>query len=199
MYLSLILKNITKGDNMSFAWKALILILFGMILLKISGRKSIAQMNIAQTIVMISIGTIIVQPILETSLLKTLIATTIFIIVLILMEWFQVKANWIENFLTGKAKLVIEDGQLNIENLKKLRLTADQLEMRLRILGISNINKIKYATLEANGQLGYELKDEYKPLTITNIKHLIDPKFLNFKSQSQKDDQNNIFEEIKKH
>lgn len=111
------------------------------------------------------------------------------------MEWFQVKVNWIEFFLTGKSKFVIEDGQLNIENLKKLRLTADQLEMRLRLLGIS----IKYATLEANGQLGYELKDDCKPLTIKDFKNVTDPKCLNKEPQPQKDDQANLFEEIKRH
>ncbi|MDU0074826.1 MULTISPECIES: DUF421 domain-containing protein [Bacillus] len=184
---------------MRFAWEELIIIAFGMILLRISGRKSIAQMTIAQTMVMISIGTIIVHPILETSLLKTLIAASILFSALILMEWIQVKVNWIEFFLTGKSKFVIEDGQLNIENLKKLRLTADQLEMRLRLLGISNINTIKYATLEANGQLGYELKDDCKPLTIKDLKNVIDPKCLNKEPRPQKDDQANIFEEIKKH
>lgn len=78
-------------------------------------------------------------------------------------------------------------------------MTADQLEMRLRLLGISNINTIKYATLEANGQLGYELKDDYKPLTIKDLKNVIDPKFLNKEPQPEKDDQANIFEEIKRH
>lgn len=78
---------------MRFAWEELIIIAFGMILLRISGRKSIAQ-----TMVMISIGTIIVHPILETSLLKTLIAASILFSALILMEWFQVKVNWIEFF-----------------------------------------------------------------------------------------------------
>ncbi|GJJ26168.1 hypothetical protein BVN1_19320 [Bacillus velezensis] len=115
------------------------------------------------------------------------------------MEWFQVKVNWIEFFLTRKSKFDIEDGQLNIENLKKLRLTADQLEMRLRLLGISKINTIKYATLEANGQLGYELKDDCKPLTIKDLKNVIDPKFLNNESPSQTEGQANLFEEIKRH
>ncbi|PWJ98678.1 hypothetical protein C7819_106189 [Bacillus sp. VMFN-A1] len=65
---------------MRFAWEELIIIAFGMILLRISGRKSIAQMTIAQTMVMISIGTIIVHLILETSLLKTLIAASILLV-----------------------------------------------------------------------------------------------------------------------
>ncbi len=67
--------------------------------------------------------------------------------------------------------------------------------MRLRLLGIS----IKYATLEANGQLGYELKDDCKPLTIKDFKNVIDPKCLNKEPQPQKDDQANLFEEIKRH
>ncbi|MCG8396627.1 DUF421 domain-containing protein [Bacillus atrophaeus] len=179
---------------MNFAWEALILIVSGIILLRISGRKSIAQMTLAQTVVMISIGTLIVQPIVETSLWKTLIAAIIFTVALVLMEWFQVKANWAEKFLTGKAKLVIEDGQLNIDNLRKMRLTVDQLEMRLRLHGISNINNVKNATLEANGQLGYELKDDAKPLTVGDFKKLFDPS--NFNPINQQNNQNNIFEEI---
>ncbi|ARW07893.1 DUF421 domain-containing protein [Bacillus atrophaeus] len=179
---------------MNFAWEALILIVSGIILLRISGRKSIAQMTLAQTVVMISIGTLIVQPIVETSLWKTLIAATIFTVALVLMEWFQVKANWVEKFLTGKAKLVIEDGQINIDNLRKMRLTVDQLEMRLRLHGISNINNVKNATLEANGQLGYELKDDAKPLTVGDFKKLFNPSNIN--PINQQNNQNNIFEEI---
>lgn len=158
---------------MNFAWQALILIVSGIILLRISGRKSISQMTLAQTVVMISIGTIIVQPIIETSLWKTLVAASIFTVALILMEWFQVKANWMEKFLTGKAKLVIEDGKLHVENMKKLRLTADQLEMRIRIHGVSSIKDIKHATIEANGQIGYELQDDKKPLTMGDFKKLM--------------------------
>ncbi|WP_245207587.1 YetF domain-containing protein [Bacillus sp. LJBV19] len=56
-----------------------------------------------------------------------------------------------------------------------------------------------YAILEANGQLGYELKEDCKPLTIKDLKNVIDPKCLNKEPRPQKDDQANIFEEIKKH
>ncbi|MER0468917.1 hypothetical protein ABR330_20080 [Bacillus cabrialesii subsp. cabrialesii] len=50
---------------MNFTWEAFVLIIVGVILLRISGRKSIALMTSTQTVVMISIGTIIVQPIIE--------------------------------------------------------------------------------------------------------------------------------------
>ncbi|WP_420976490.1 DUF421 domain-containing protein [Bacillus vallismortis] len=182
---------------MNFAWQALILIVSGIILLRISGRKSISQMTLAQTVVMISIGTIIVQPIIETSLWKTLVAASIFTVALILMEWFQVKANWMEKFLTGKAKLVIEDGKLHVENMKKLRLTVDQLEMRIRIHGVSSIKDIKHATIEANGQIGYELQDDKKPLTMGDFKKLMNIPAETTVQQPESEQQENIFQEIK--
>ncbi|MED0588988.1 DUF421 domain-containing protein [Bacillus subtilis] len=182
---------------MNFTWESLVLIVAGVILLRISGRKSIAQMTSTQTVVMISIGTIIVQPIIEYSLFKTLIAAAIFTITLIVMEWIQMRSNFIEKMLTGKAKIVIENGQLHIENLKKMRLTADQLEMQLRLHGVTAIQDVKIATLEANGQLGIELTDDAKPLTVRDLKKLIHPDFINKDGQAQSGNQN-IFDEIGK-
>ncbi|MBG9579714.1 membrane protein, partial [Bacillus thuringiensis] len=86
---------------------------------------------------------------------------------------------------TGKSKIVIENGALNIQNLKKLRLTVDQLEIRLRNQGISNIKDIKTATLEPNGQLGYELKEDAKPLTVGDFKKIMDSYFLKTSASDQ--------------
>ncbi len=183
---------------MNFTWEAFVLIIAGVILLRISGRKSIAQMTSTQTVVMISIGTIIVQPIIEYSLFKTLIAAAIFTMTLIMMEWIQMRSNIAEKMLTGKAKIVIENGQLHIENLKKMRLTVDQLEMQLRLHGVSSIQDVKSATLEANGQLGIELTEDAKPLTVRDLKKLIHPDFIRKDGQAQQSSNENIFDEIGK-
>lgn len=88
-------------------------------------------MTLAQTVVMISIGTIIVQPIVEKSIMRAIIGAAIFVVSIVILEYLQLKFNFTEKFITGKSKIVIENGTLNIQNLKKLRLTVDQLEMRM--------------------------------------------------------------------
>nr|WP_263325292.1 DUF421 domain-containing protein [Neobacillus sp. Marseille-Q6967] len=158
---------------MSFIWKSFVLIFSGILLLRIAGRKSISQMTLAQTIVMISIGTIIVQPIVEKSVSKAVIGAAIFVAAIVILEFLQLKFNMFEMFITGKSKLVVENGTLNIQNLRKLRLTVDQLEMRLRNQGISKIEDLKWATIEPNGLLGYELNDDAKPLTVGEFKKLL--------------------------
>ncbi|WP_182201453.1 DUF421 domain-containing protein [Paraliobacillus salinarum] len=174
---------------MDFVWKAIIMVLSGFLILRLAGRKSIAQMTVTTTIVMISIGSIIVQPIIEDSVMKTIITIIIFVTTLVLIEYLQVKFNSIEKFFTGKSIPVIEQGQLNKINLKKLRITVDKLEMQLRQQGISNISDVKNATIESNGRIGYELMPEAKPLTVGEFKKLmgmtfVDPPSLTNKSGS---------------
>lgn len=192
-----------EGDYMNFIWVSFILILSGVLLLRVAGRKSISQMTLAQTVVMISIGTIIVQPIVEKSVLKAIVNALIFVISVVIIEYLQLKSNAFEKFITGKSKIVIENGILNVSNLKKMRLTLDQLEMRLRNQGISRIGDVKTATLEPNGQLGYELREDTKPLTVGDLKRLIQPQFLNKNILSNnptdlqaKNNNSNIFQEI---
>ncbi|MFD4704848.1 DUF421 domain-containing protein [Gottfriedia sp. NPDC058432] len=151
-----------------------ILILAGILLLRIAGRKSISQMTLPQTIVMISIGTIIVTPIIEKGLTKTIVAATVFVLTLLVLEYLQMKSNTLEKFFTGKSKIVVKNGKLNVKNLKKLRLTVDQLEMRIRNEGINKFDDIKFATIEPNGLLGFELAEDAKPLTIGEFKTLMD-------------------------
>lgn len=156
--------------ELDFIWKAFVLIVSGILLLRVAGRKSISQMTLAQTIVMVSIGTIIVQPIVEKSVWKAIIGAAVFVTAIIIIETLELKVNFFEKFITGKSKVVIQNGKLNINMLKKMRLTVDQLEMRMRNKGISKIEDIKTATIEPNGQLGYELMDDAKPLTVGEFK-----------------------------
>lgn len=180
---------------MGFVWRSLILISVGTILLRISGRKSISQMTVAQTVIMISIGSLIVQPIVEKSIWKTIVAASIFIAFLVLTEYLQVKFNFIEKLITGKSKVVIQDGNIVVDNLKKLRFTIDQLEIRLRQAGISNISDVKMATLEANGQLGYELMRHAKPLAIKEFEKMMQSFIV--QNTQQAPQKINIFDEVK--
>jgi uncharacterized membrane protein YcaP (DUF421 family) len=179
---------------MDWIWKAALMVFTGVLLLRIAGRKSISQMTLAQTVVMISIGSIIIQPIIETSVWRTIGASAIFIGALVLMEYLQIKFNAIEKFITGKAKVIIRDGQVEVNTLKKLRFTVDQLEMRLRQSGITEIRNVKYATLEPNGQLGYELFPDAQPLTVGEFKKLMSS-YIQTSQQSPKPALD-IFEEI---
>ncbi|MCM3570973.1 DUF421 domain-containing protein [Neobacillus mesonae] len=182
----------------TIVWKSLLLFFIGLVFLRLSGRKSISQMTIAQTIVMISIGTIIVQPIVGKSVVSTTIGAAVFIGLTVILEFLQLRFNPLEKLITGKSMVVIENGTIDVQQLTKLRLSVDQLEMRLRNKGISKIEDVKTATLEPNGQLGYELMEDAKPVTIGELKKVLNlyfPQGQQFSTEAAAKD-HTIFNEI---
>lgn len=186
--------------ELAWIWKSVLIFIIGTLILRIGGRKSISQMTISQTIVMIGLGSLLVQPVAEKGLFVTFGAAFILVVLMLTAELLQVKLDFVETFISGKSVVVVENGKLKINELKKVRLTVDQLETRLRQVGISSIEDIKYATIEISGQLGYELKDDKKPLTrqeflsimgeVTNIDKS------KIKQKLKDKNKNNIFKEI---
>jgi len=188
-------------------WKAIIVVIGGTLLLRIAGRKSISQMTLAQVVVMIGIGSLLVQPIVGSDLWATLAVGLVLVVTLFFLEYGQMKFDFLEKFITGKSKVLIENGVLKENNLRKLRLTIDQLEIQLRQNQITNILDVKYATLEANGQVGFILKEEKQSATkediiqlskeIQQLKDIILGKVpQEVTKQINNDEQHDIFKEI---
>ncbi|WP_121640849.1 DUF421 domain-containing protein [Virgibacillus sp. Bac330] len=156
----------------SWVWKAVLIIIGGTLLLRLAGRKSISQMTLAQTVIMIGIGSLLIQPLAGKNIWTTLGVGTVLVLTLIVIEFAQIKSDSFEGIITGKSKVLIHNGVIQYDQLKKLRLTTDQLEMNLRQKNISRIDDVEWATLEANGQIGFELKQEAQPATKGDVQQL---------------------------
>lgn len=187
--------------ELDWIWKSVLIFFIGKFILRIGGRKSISQMTITQTIVMVGIGSLLIQPVAGENIWITFAVSFIITFLMIITEYLEVKFDVFESMFSGKSLIVIENGNINVKNLRKIRMTVDRLETRLRQSGVSSIQDVKYATIEVSGQIGYELKDDKKPLTkedfmtimseITNVKETV------MKHVTAKSDQGNIFKEVK--
>lgn len=151
--------------DLHWVWKAILIVIVGTLLLRIAGRKSISQMTLAQTVIMIGLGSLLIQPVAGEDVWTTFMVGLTLVLTLVIIEYVQLKSNKVEKFITGKAKILIENGVLQEQKLKKLRITVDQLEMNLRQQNVTNLSDIQYATLEPNGRIGFTLKEEAQPAT----------------------------------
>ncbi len=181
--------------DLNLIWQAILIFIVGTIILRISGRKTISQMTIPQTVMMIAIGTLLIQPVSGHGLWATFAIAGILVLSLIITEYVQLKFDAAETAISGKAVPVIENGVLLEKNLKKFRLPVDKLEERMRQAGISSIQDVQYATLESNGQLGYALKPEKQPATKEDLQNLINLIQNGQLSNSNHQSQGNIFTE----
>lgn|SRR5690625_1412957 len=158
--------------DFNFIWQAILIVVIGTFLLRLAGRKTISQMTLAETVLMISLGTLIIQPVTSDNIWVSFVVGAVLVITLLLMEYGQLKSDKLEKIITGKSRIVIENGTLNEKELKKLRLTVDQLEMKLRQKNITSIDDVQWATLEPSGNLGFTLKHEAKPANKKDIQQL---------------------------
>jgi uncharacterized membrane protein YcaP (DUF421 family) len=163
---------------MPFLLKPIVLYIVAVILLRITGRRSIAQMTISQTILIISLGDIIVEPFADKDVKKAITVAIIFSILLILFEVFEYHFKGFKKVAVGREKVIVKDGVIDKENMKKLRFTNDELYSRMRQEGIDKIGYLKRATLEPNGELGYELTKAAQPITVEDMEFILN-KILN--------------------
>lgn len=159
--------------DLNFIWKAVVIVFGGILILRLAGRKSISQLTVAQTVMMIAVGSLIIQPVGDRSIWITLLITLLLVLTLIFIEYIVMKSDTLESFFYSKSVLIVENGIIIEKNLLKLRLTVDMLEVRLRQQGIQNVSDLQYATIESNGQLGYMLKPEKQYATKEDIQKLL--------------------------
>lgn len=154
-------------------WKGILIVIVGTLILRFAGRKSISQLTVSQTVIMISIGTLMIQPVSNRNIFITFLIALLLVLVLIALEYIQTKNDKFEGILTGKAILVIENGVVLVDNLKKLRLTVDQLEVRLRQANVKKFSDVQMATIEPSGQLGLVLMQHAQPVTKQDLQLLV--------------------------
>ena len=65
--------------------------------------------------------------------------------------------------MCGRPSIVIQDGRINQQEMRRNRLTVDELLEELRAKGCTDPSTVKYAILETNGQLSVLLYASQNP------------------------------------
>lgn len=158
-------------------WKFILLSIITLIGLELGGSKSISQVSVAHFVVLVALGDYMFKEIPNKGIMSSVVGLGTLIAFLIGIDYLKMKFNSIEKLIDGDAILLVDNGELVVKNMKKLQITVDTLEMLLREQGISSFLDCKSVTLESNGQIGFELKQESAPLTYQDFKTYMDQRF----------------------
>ncbi|WP_368906908.1 DUF421 domain-containing protein [Bacillus wiedmannii] len=158
---------------MIIIWESIILILTGMIALKMTGSNSVSQMTRAEIIIVVSIGRIIVEPVLSRKVVPSIFAAVIFASILLIIHFFELKSKKVEQFLNGSSIVIVENGEIVKENLMKAKMSEQQLYMQLREKGIHDLMSLQQVTAEPNGRIGYRLIQQAQPITLEMLEKIL--------------------------
>lgn len=137
-----------------------------MLITRILGKHTIARMTYNDFVASITLGAIIGNLAFNTHL-KTWNIIASFLIfsgIAYLISVISLKSRKIRKWFAGKPTVVIEDGKIMEQNLRKIQFTLDTLNQELREKDIFDLEEVQYAILELNGKLSVLKKPEYRPL-----------------------------------
>ncbi|UJF35010.1 DUF421 domain-containing protein [Paenibacillus hexagrammi] len=134
---------------------------------RILGKKQISQLTFFEYVTGIAIGDLagFASTDIEAHFGLGLLAMGVWFVVPLSIEFLSLKSKTIRMWFEGKGTVMIKDGKILEDNLKKERYTADELLEQLRTKSIFRVADVEFAMLESNGDLSVLLKSDMQPLT----------------------------------
>lgn len=137
---------------------------------KLMGNKQVSQMTMFDYMVGITIGSIAAE--LATELeepVKPLTALVVYGVVAAGISVLTSKSVKAQSLITGKPLVLLEDGVIYRENLKKARLDLNEFLTYCRIGGWFDLNQLQSAVLEHNGAVSFLPKEKDRPATPSDL------------------------------
>jgi uncharacterized membrane protein YcaP (DUF421 family) len=144
---------------------AAIVILF--ILTKVLGKRQISELSLFEYITGISIGNIAAYVSLDLDNLWYLgiVSLLVWVSASVGIELWTMKNKKVRDFIDGKGTVLIKDGKLLKNQLRKERLTIDELLEQLRSKDVYRVADVEFAVMESSGELNVLMKKQFQPIT----------------------------------
>lgn len=155
--------------SLSFPWwqfilRGAVVYIAVLILLRISGKRQVAQMGIIEFVALLLISNAVQNSMNggDNSITGGIILAATLLALTHLLAILTYKSDKFENLVQGEPTLLIRHGKFLEKNLKKELLSHEELKAMLRRQGIQSIHDIDHAILESDGYLSVQRLSEPK-------------------------------------
>ena len=140
--------------TISFA-RTIILYLLVVIALRIMGKRQMGELSPAEFVITLLVSELAAIPMqnISTPLIYGIMPILTLLSFEIILSSIFIRSRRIRKIFAGRTSILIENGKVNQKEMRRLRLTLDELLEELRLKSFMDISTVKYAILESNGEL----------------------------------------------
>lgn len=144
---------------------------------KILGKRQISQLSLFEYITGITIGSITayISVDVDTNWYLGIVALAVWVLVSYTIEFLQIKSKKSRDLIDGTGTILIKDGKILEDNLKKEKLTNQELMEQLRKKSIFQASQVEFALMEPSGEINALLKSQYLPITPSSLGMKVSP------------------------
>ena len=147
--------------------RTVILYLVLILVVRLMGKRQIGQMEPSEFVVTMLLANLASIPMQDSAvpLYTGLIPLLTVLGVELILAMLSLKSISFRKLLCGKPVILIENGNILQQNLKKTRITLDELTGHLREKDVLDLRAVQYAILETNGNLSVFPFPKERPAT----------------------------------
>lgn len=164
--------NVKGGAAMATAFfRTVILYLLLVAALRLGGKRQIGELEPIELVLTLLISDLASVPMQDFGepLLNGVVPIVTLIALSTLLSAVSLRCVRFRNLISGEPALVVREGQLQQQVMRRSRLTIDEVLEQLRGQGITDLNDVKYAVLETNGRLSVLPYSRCQPVTAAQL------------------------------
>lgn len=145
-----------------------LIIIFGIRLL---GKHQVGELEPAEFVLALIIADIASVPMQDYGipLLMGIIPIVTLLCLSMILSLLTMKSLKLRAILSGVPSILIRDGKMDQKEMRRNRMTLDEVLEELRLQGYTDPSSVKYAILETNGQLSILPYADQKPPTAKDL------------------------------
>ena len=142
---------------MDIVIRATIIFVFIWLLMRVMGRRELSSLEPFDLIILVVIGDLVQQGVTQQDLSVTGAALAVATIGLltVLLTWLNYRFPRLRPALEGRPVVLVEDGKAIERNLKRERITLEELAAQARLKEIDSIADVRWAVLETSGAISF--------------------------------------------
>jgi uncharacterized membrane protein YcaP (DUF421 family) len=146
---------------MDIVLRGIAVFVFLYVLTRIVGRRELGSLEPFDLILLIILGDSVQQGLTQDdySLTGAFVAVGTIAVLQVLTSWFSFRFPRLRPVLDGEPIVVVEDGKPIERNLKRERLTVEEVMEEARQQQIGSLDEIQWAVLETTGQISFLKKN----------------------------------------
>lgn len=129
--------------------------LFIVISIRLFGKTEIAQLSVADLVFIMLLSNAVQNAMVgsDTSLMGGIVAAGTLFIVNALFKEYMYRLPWFGRVMQGESLMLIYQGRVNDNNMRKAKLTTNELLEAIREHGVAKISDVNLAVLEVDGNI----------------------------------------------
>jgi uncharacterized membrane protein YcaP (DUF421 family) len=152
------MNNILFSDWASLGRTVLVGLLayvFLVLFLRLSGKRTLSKLNAFDLVVTVALGSTLATVLLskEVALAEGAVAFALLISMQFVVTWSSTRAGSVRRFVTGEPTLVFYEGSFLDANLRRARLTVEEVRASMRAAGVGGTGEVAAVVLETDGTL----------------------------------------------